>query len=328
MVEQVFDRPRIWRIPVELPQNPLRTLNSYVIQTPEQNLIIDTGFNRPECHASLWAGIEELNLDLGKTALFLTHLHSDHTGLVYDFVQRGVPVYTGRIDHTYFASTVTGTTWSDMEERYRHEGYPAEGLALQAGGNHARLYAPQGVYPATLLEGGEILHVGDVSVQAIHTPGHTPGHMVLYLPKEQLLFSGDHILFDITPNIAVWMGVDDALSDYLSSLEKIRSLPIRKTFPAHRGQAGDVYQRIDALLEHHQHRLAEILDAVETYPGSTAYELAGHISWSARGLGWDQFPPNQKWFAVSETLAHLYYMERRGKIAREAAGEVFVYHII
>ena len=200
-----------------------------------------------------------------------------------------------------------------------------EGLSLQSGGNHARLYAPKGVYPATLLEGGEILHVGEVSIQVIHTPGHTPGHMVLYLPREQLLFSGDHILFDITPNIGVWMGVPDALADYLASLEKIRSLPIRQTFPAHRGQKGDVYQRIDALLEHHQHRLEEIAGAVRDYSGSTAYELAGHISWSARGLGWEQFPPNQKWFAVSETLAHLYYMERRGQVIRRAAGDLFVY---
>ena len=325
MVEQVFDRPRIWRIPVELPQNPLRTLNSYVIETPEQNMIIDTGFNRPECRASLWAGIEELNLDIKKTALFLTHLHSDHTGLVYDFVERGVPVYTGQIDHDYFATNIEGTTWADMEERYRREGYPVAGLALQHSNNHARIYAPQGVYPATLLRGGEILHVGEVSIRVIHTPGHTPGHMALYLPREQLLFSGDHILFDITPNIGVWRGVHDALADYLASLEKIRSLPVQQTFPAHRGQKGDVYQRIDALVEHHRQRLEEIAGAVRDFPGSTAYELAGHITWSARGLGWEQFPPNQKWFAVSETLAHLYYLHNRGQVVRRPVGELFAY---
>ena len=198
-------------------------------------------------------------------------------------------------------------------------------MALQADGNHARIYAPPEIYPATLLEDGDLLTVGRLKFQAIHTPGHTPGHMVLYLPQEQLLFSGDHILFDITPNIGVWVGMPDPLADYLESLEKIRPLPIRQVFPAHRGQKGDVYRRIDALKEHHRRRLAEITGAIRARPGSTAFELAGQISWSARGLGWKQFPPNQKWFAVSETLAHLYYMQSRGQVVRRLSGGVFVY---
>ena len=32
------------------------------------------------------------------------------------------------------------------------------------------------------------------------------------------------------------------------------------------------------------------------------------ITWSARGLGWEQFPPHQKWFAMGETLAHTLYL--------------------
>lgn len=136
-----MDHPSIYRIPVELPQNPLRTLNSYVIKTLEQSLIIDTGFNRPECRASLWTGIQELGLNLKKVSLFLTHLHSDHTGLVYDFVKHGIPVYTGKIDHNYFASTILGDTWSILEGLYCREGYPAEEIVLQSSGNHARLHS-------------------------------------------------------------------------------------------------------------------------------------------------------------------------------------------
>lgn len=49
MVTKVWDAPAVYDIQIDLPQNPLRTLNVYVIATPEQNLIIDTGFNRSEC---------------------------------------------------------------------------------------------------------------------------------------------------------------------------------------------------------------------------------------------------------------------------------------
>lgn len=47
--------------------------------------------------------------------------------------------------------------------------------------------------------------------------------------------------------------------------------------------------------------LVEIRQAVENHPETTACQLAGLISWSARGLGLEQFPPRQKWFAMGET---------------------------
>lgn len=234
MTEQVWSNPDIYRIQVGLPQNPLGNLNVYVLCTPERNLIIDTGFCRPECRADLWQGIEELNLDLGRTALFLTHLHSDHTGLVWDFVSRGIPVYMGRVDLAYFTDASPAKRWEQLEEIWVREGFPADQMTRQTGENQARLYAPQPYFPAIPVDNWEKIPMGKLTVLALHTPGHTPGHMVLYLPEERLLFSGDHILFDITPNISVWYQVPNSLKDYLSSLSRIRALPIQTAFPAHR----------------------------------------------------------------------------------------------
>ena len=60
LVEQVADG--IWRIGVELPQNPLRELNSYLIKGKEneRDLLIDTGFRREECREALFAGLRAL----------------------------------------------------------------------------------------------------------------------------------------------------------------------------------------------------------------------------------------------------------------------------
>ena len=110
-----MDYPLIYRIAVELPENPLKALNSYVLRSGGKNLIIDTGFHRPECHTSLWNGIRELGLDLKNSVLFLTHLHADHIGLVGDFVEKGVPIYTGRIDYHHFPTPfpkIHGAFWS------------------------------------------------------------------------------------------------------------------------------------------------------------------------------------------------------------------------
>ena len=80
MVRKLWTQPEIYCISMDLPDNPLRTLNTYVIKTPEENLIIDTGFNRPECWQVLKTGLEELELNPAKTALFLTHLHPTTQG--------------------------------------------------------------------------------------------------------------------------------------------------------------------------------------------------------------------------------------------------------
>lgn len=326
MVEKIWDSPEIQRIYVDLPQNPLRLLNVYVIRTPERNLIIDTGFNRPECREALWAGIEELGLDLSKTAVFLTHLHSDHIGLVNTLADRGVPVYMSAIDYDMYCTLHSGVGFAPLEARFQREGYPPEELALQNTSNQGRTFAPDRPFSVTPVQDEQSIPLGDVRITAIHTPGHTPGHMVLYLPEEQLLFSGDHVLFDITPNIGVWPNVADSLSNYISSLLKIRALPIRATFPAHRESGADVYKRIDQLIEHHGQRLDEIYQAVKAHPGATTYEIAGHITWSARGLGWEQFPPHQKWFAMGETAAHLDYLADREQVLRVDDGQFIRYY--
>ena len=87
MVTKINDVPAIFQIYVPLPDNPLKNLNCYVLQSKNEWLIIDTGFNRPECKSALEHGMQELGIDIENTSLFLTHLHSDHTGLVYELTK-------------------------------------------------------------------------------------------------------------------------------------------------------------------------------------------------------------------------------------------------
>ena len=325
MVEKIWSSPEIYRIPVPLPDNPLRDLNSYVIRTPERALIIDTGFNRPECREALLGGLKELRLDWSGAALFLTHLHSDHTGLVWDFVMRNVPVYMGRAEYQYLTVLNSGEART-VDDIFLREGFPPEQLELQNQSNQGVRYASKAGFPVEEVEDGDAIPMGGLELRAIWTPGHTPGHMALYLPGEQLLFTGDHILFDITPNISIWPGIPNALSDFIASLRKIRALPLRGGFPAHRSAGTDIKARIDQLIDHHGWRLDEIYQATVHRPGSTAYEIAGHITWSVRGRSWEQFPPHQKWFAMGETLAHLDYLAGRGQLLRSCTDGIARYY--
>ncbi len=128
------------------------------------------------------------------------------------------------------------------------------------------------------------------------------------------MFTGDHVLFDITPYITSWVGVENSLGDYMNSLRAIRSYDVKLALPGHRA-TGDFHARIDALLRHHAARLAECMDVVRARPGLTVYEIASFMTWKIRAVSWETFPDNQKWFAVGECMSHLDYSRRTGGCA-------------
>ncbi len=320
-VKKLSDSPEIWLIDVKLKNNPLRNLNSYVICGEEQNLIIDTGFDAEECREELWSGIEEINLDMAKTALFVTHGHSDHFGQAPLFAEKNCTIYMNENDYEYYLRAVKGETIRWLNNLYIKEGYPEDSIGRQDRENHNRVYLPGKIFPVTNVSHGDVIDLGGVECQCIHTPGHSPGHMVLYIAETQMLFTGDHVLFDISPNIGIWADGKDPLAEYLNSLHSIKNLPVQTAFPAHRSTPRkDIYSRIDELIEHHDKRIEEIIGIINSNPGIDAYSIAGKLSWSARGLDWESFPPHQKWFAVGETLSHLYYLVNKRLLNRTIEG--------
>ena len=60
-------------------------------------------------------------------------------------------------------------------------------------------------------------------------------------------------------------------------------------------------------------------------PYSTAYFIASKMKWSMRGKQWSEFPIQQKWFAVGETIAHIDYLENQGRILKTEKDGYFVY---
>lgn len=321
MLKQIYENPNIFQIDVPLPDNPLRNLNCYIIQDSGETLIIDTGFNRPECKAALLAGLAELDADWERTNLFLTHLHSDHTGLA-PTIMEGKPgkIYISEKDHAVLWEHMEGKRWKETDELFYREGFSREQLAELRISNPARGLEPTRYFEAVHVADGEELHVGKWTFQCVSVPGHTPGQMCLYCAEKKLMFTADHVLFDITPNITHWKDAKDSLGDYLDSLVKLRGYEMETAFPAHRKNEMDVYIRIAQIIEHHLVRLCETVDALAAHPDSHATEVAAHLKWSMRGKTWAEFPLSQRWFAVGETMAHLDYLIVRG-MAEKAEGE-------
>lgn len=324
MVEEVAKN--IYRIGVVLPDNPLKELNSYLIRGKHHDVLIDTGFRCEECRNALSEGLRELGSEPERRDVLLTHIHSDHSGLSDLFAGPGRHVYLSRIDLDYQIGLIEGDINRRRNERFVSEGFDRKMVEIVSETNPAKKMAIPAVTDAFEgLNDGAIIGVGDYKLKLILVPGHTPGNAMYYAQEQGILFSGDHILFDITPNITQWEYVDDALGAYLDSLQKVIDLPVRMTLPGHR-KSGDYRERVEALLRHHKNRLAEVQKIIIQQPGLTAYEIAGRMTWHIKADSWEDFPMNQKWFAVGECLSHLDYLRKREKIVREQEGKTWHYY--
>lgn len=326
MFKKIYSNPDIYTIYIPLPNNPLKSLNCYVIKTKNKNLIIDTGFNLPACYEALIDGLKELNIDINNTELFLTHMHADHTGLVSSIMKDDSIIYMSAVDYEYVRLMLDGY-WIKRNKEYIKEGFNEHELNLLVTVNPAKIYNPDRLFKIIAIEDNSKFYVGEYELTCISTPGHTPGHMCLYLEKEKILFSGDHILFDISPNISRWPTLENSLKNYIDSLKKIKKYDINLTLPAHRNNDMDLYNRIDQLIHHHELRLEEIHEIIISNPGLNAYDIAGKMKWSLKGKKWEDAPVQQKWFAVGETLAHLDYLEIENKVYRKLIKGVNCYYI-
>lgn len=305
----------IYCIEVVLPENPLKMLNSYFFkgEKGEQNLLIDTGFRRDECWNALQEGMQELGATPENTDLFLTHLHSDHTGNAPRLQKMGCRVMMSAVDNTIMHLD----TWRKQMERAVREGFSREELDTVFIHNPAVVYSPEPFEPETIEE-GQILHYGGRSFEGILTPGHTRGHMCLYDRENRLMVLGDHILFDITPNIIAWNEGHDPLHRYIESLRKVQDLDVVTALPGHRTTGGwTMRERAAFLIDHHDARLKEVVNIISGEPGLNAYQIAGRMKWSIRTKNWETFPPGQKWFAVGECLAHLEFLMNEHMVCRE-----------
>lgn len=306
--------PNLYRIEVPLPRNPLKATNSYVIKTQGRNLIIDTGMNRDECMQALSSGLKELQVNLRETDFFITHLHADHLGLVSNLATDTSKIYFNKQD--IFRSGGSRDPRAGPHDLGRMNGFPENELKEALDRHPGYRYGARGPIDFTTLKEGDTISIVDYLFKCVETPGHTRGHMCLYEPNKKILVAGDHILIDITPNISLWSEKGNPLNEYLESLDKVYNLDVELVLPGHRAIFSDCKGRIRELQQHHQRRADEVLDILEK-SRQNAYQVASQMTWDLTYKSWDQFPASQKWFATGEAIAHLKYLEEKGKIRRE-----------
>lgn len=315
MVKEIY--PELFCINVPLPDSPLKYLNSYVVRSPDRNLIIDTGFNHKLCFDAMMTGLNSLGINLAETDIFVTHFHADHFSLVPKLKTPTTRIYFNRPEAELLENW---QGFGAMIENADQQGFPKESLqkALEAhpGSKFGVKWAPE----ADMLSEDRILSYGDYTFSCVETPGHTLGHICLYESEKKILISGDHVLIDISPNIQCWNNYENPLQNYMESLKKIRKFNVKLVLPGHRRSFTDLKSRVDELILHHETRLDEICNILDKAPQS-AYEIAGRMEWDIKASSWENFPIAQQWFATGEALSHLRYLEERGHISRYSIGK-------
>ncbi len=324
MIEEVWRN--IYKIEVPVPQNPLRVVNCYLVKAPGQFLLIDTGMNRPECVAELRSALSKLDVDLNRTNFLITHWHADHLGMVATLASDQSKIYFNELEARSMTPEIRNRNLQKNIVLARSGGFP-EGEIEEATSNHPGYrYGPKGYIDFSIVHDGDTVAIGDYSFECLITPGHSPGHLCLYEPNQKVFVSGDHILIDITPNIAIWSSSANPLSDYLASLDRVYALDVELVLPGHRAVFTNHRARIEELKQHHEARASEIISILET-GGLTAYHVAAQMHWDISYKSWRQFPVLQKWFAAGEAISHLRYLEARSMIHSEVSRDREVFSV-
>jgi glyoxylase-like metal-dependent hydrolase (beta-lactamase superfamily II) len=311
-------RADLWSIPVPIPHNPLRYVSVHAFALDGGGLgLLDTGWESDEGWTALTQGLASIGGGMDDVrGVLVTHLHFDHLGLAHR-VREATGAWIAM--HPADATLVAGWNARDGASAVAAEIEFLVGL----GADRAEAVSDVGpaenmerftrmAVPDRLLEDGEVADLPGWRMRAVHTPGHTPGHLCFAEERTGLFFSGDHVLPRITPNISTGVsGAADPLRDFLDSLAAVRDLDPVEVLPAHEWRFRGLAERVDALTAHHEQRLTELLTAVRQHPHTTPWQLAAHLTWSRP---WDQYERRMRIFAVTETDAHLQLLASRGLV--------------
>jgi glyoxylase-like metal-dependent hydrolase (beta-lactamase superfamily II) len=321
MVDEVLEN--LYRVEVPLPDNPLKSLNAYIVKGGARTLVIDTGLNRPECREVLTASLDRLDVSPSSTDVFVTHFHADHLGLAFLLYEQGATIYLNQPDAERILGFFDRT---QLERRAWMNGFPEEEVRTAIDNHPAFRYGVRQDVPFHSLQDGDALVVGSYHFSCLETPGHSFGHQCLYDARRKLFISGDHILGDITPNIQCWHDNWNPLEEYLFNLDRVLGLDVNLVLPGHRSIFTDFRGRINELIAHHDARNSEVISIVKGR-SMTAYEVASRMTWDIVCDSWEQFPVSQKWFAVGEAIAHLVYLSSLGTLSKQVTQDRILYSV-
>jgi glyoxylase-like metal-dependent hydrolase (beta-lactamase superfamily II)/8-oxo-dGTP pyrophosphatase MutT (NUDIX family) len=274
-VRRIELRPGIILFPVRTPTQPPAThTNCYVVGGHEL-VVIDPASPYEDEQTALDELIDTLVRDEGRRVreIIATHLHPDHVGGIEHLANRlGVPVAAHPITARALEGTVRVDRLIEDGERIELEGPP------------------------------------DITLHAVHTPGHARGHLCFFEERNRALITGDLI---VGLGTVVIDPPEGNMADYLASLARVRALEPTAIFGAHGPVVGTPIAKIDEYVAHRLEREAKIYAAVASGAATPAAIVAAVYT---------DVPEKLHRLAERSVLAHLEKLETDGRVTVDDGG--------
>jgi endoribonuclease LACTB2 len=276
-VRRIEFRPGFICFPVRTKTLPPAThTNCYIIHTGRELVVIDPASPDEDEQAALAACVDELVAEGRRVReIILTHFHPDHVGGVNalrEHLGEEVPVAAHPLTAAALGGAIRVDRLIEDKDLIELEGEPP--LALRA----------------------------------LHTPGHTRGHLCFYDERTGALLTGDNI---VGLGSVLIYPPEGNMRDYMASLERLRALPhLTVLFGGHGPAMGDPRAKIDEYIAHRLEREAGILEAVRAgvcHPREIVARVYTDVSPKAHAL------------AERAVLAHLEKLEADNLVMRRGA---------
>lgn len=195
--------------------------------------------------------LEEIRDRHGVQAVWLSHWHEDH--FMYLDLFGNVPLWISREDAPPLSDLDVLLDWYGVEKDEQREYWRR--FMLEQFNFRPRL--PQGY-----LQGGDAIRLGELTVDVIAAPGHTPGHLAFHFREPDVLFLGDYDLTRFGP----WYGdVHSSIEQTIASLGRLKRIPARVLLTSHETgvfeePAGELWERYERVIEAREEKLIQAVD--------------------------------------------------------------------
>ncbi len=292
----------------------LNHVNIFVLDDGDGWAVLDTGIDNAATRAA-WEALSAGPLSGRRmTRLIVTHFHPDHIGLAGWLCERfDMPMvttqtsYLGCLNISLSPGALDAKPYRDFYIEHGLDAVTTDRVATNGHG-YLRMVSP---LPPTFMRivAGDELRIGGRAWQVQTADGHAPEQAMLWSRDEKILLAADQVLAKISPNVSVWAVEPDGdpLGLYIRSLHAFKTLPEDAlVLPGHQLPFYGLHERSAELIGHHEARCAAIAETCANKP-CAASEFVPVLFHRA-------LDPHQMSFAFSETLAHVNYMLRGGRL--------------